>query len=249
MFVLDFPEFTTYSECRSRILPHLNHPLSLGVTPLARAPLDRYMTLPVTADLENTAIVPEVAEQFRISLGLEETPETLATWAEATSETLNHGFRNNIPQRSAAEAFRHKVRVNQDTYYCQGLFEAMVLPFVSKEATEFQIRSRSPLSGSDVEIRATCDSLSVNPEEALTSFGVAENVVTAEYFDVPPDIAYHRFNQYTNVFPDERAYDYWTERTDDVVVMALPIPDALVLTQRVIEGWDDKNGFSGSGSE
>jgi len=83
----------------------------------------------------------------------------------------------------------------------------------------------------------------VNPEDAITSFAVAENVVAAEYFDVPPDIAYMRFNQYTNAFPDQRAYEYWTERTDDVVARALPIPDALVLTQRVTEAWDDKNGL------
>jgi len=180
---------------------------------------------------------------FGISLGLNETPETLARWAEAASETLNHGFRDNFTQQSATGSFRHEVRINDDTYYCRGLFEALVLLFVHEEVAEFQVHSRSPLSGTSVEIRATRDNLSVNPEDAITSFAVAENVVAAEYFDVPPDIAYMRFNQYTNAFPDQRAYEYWTERTDDVVAMALPIPDALVLTQRVTEAWDDKNGL------
>lgn len=198
------------------------------------------MTLPVTADLEDKPLDPAVSEQFRISFGLDETPETLAAWVEFAADILADGFWNTFgQQQSASGTSRHEVHIGEDSYHTTGLFEALIVPFVQNREPNFLVRSRSPIFGTEIKVHVRRDSLSVNPEPPVMSFGVAEDIVAPEYFDVPADIAYHRFNQYTNAFPDERAYEVWANHTDGVVTMALPIADALVLATSVTNEWNE----------
>ena len=207
------------------------------------------MTLPVTVDLDDTRLAPEVAEQFRISFGLEETPATLTEWVEAASELLQSGFQKSFDPRSDPNSFHHEVHVGEESFYCKGLFEALILPFIHEAGTGFLIRSQSPSTETIIKVSVTRDSFSINPDTAVTSFGVARDVVAPEYFDVPPDIAYHRFNQYTNTFPDEQTYQFWADQTENAVTMSLSIAEALVLARSMTESWDELHGVRVSNGE
>ena len=199
------------------------------------------MATPINADLDETYLTPRVAEQFRIAFGLPREPQTLETWVELTFEILAEGFRNNRDADLAPNSSHHSLWFDDTVYHTTGLFEALVLGFIVDGSSIFQLRSQSPGRGSTIEVDATRNHFSVNPENAVTSFGVSNDIVAPDYFDVPAYIAYYRFNQYTYAFPNHAAYDAWANRAEDVVSMALPMNEAISLSCSITEKWVDHN--------
>lgn len=198
------------------------------------------MARPITSNLENRTLDPAVGEQFRVAFGLDAAPTTLADWVGRSSRLLRAGFRTEEP--TSTEVVVYDLKTAGHSHRARGLFEALVLPFVWNEETQFLVRSRSPHAGTPVEIRVHSGNMCVTPKTAVTSFGVAGDVVDPEYFDVTPEIAFYRFNQYTNVFPTEKAYEGWGSDTSDIVTTSLPVPDAIGLARSITEEWDGQDG-------
>ena len=185
--------------------------------------------------LEAREIPPPLSEQFRISLGFDRRPETLADWTEATARLLDD---RHVPARleelCLTETSRHEARVIGETLYFKCFFDMLLVPFVSESASEVQVRSRSLVSDTLVTGTVTPDEVSIEPDGAVMSFGAATDVVSADYLDVPATLAYRRFCPYIDAFPDESEYERWDKATESGVTMPLELAVGFALARRLV---------------
>ncbi len=194
---------------------------------------------PTNPSLEGYDIPSEVSKRFQTAFGLDEPPVTLAAWAAATSQLLDTArFSQRFDKLCQTPSSRHQVRIGGLIAHYQGVFDTLLLPFIYDVPAEIVVRSKSPLSDRVIEIGLTRNDVTTSPADAVISFGVATDVVTSDYLEVPSRVAYYRFNQYTNAFSTERAYKRWTDTTQDAVSMPLPVSVGFALARQLMTGND-----------
>lgn len=84
------------------------------------------------------------------------------------------------------------------------------------------IRSESPVSETIVGIRAGWETLTVEPADAVMSFGAATDLDAPDTDEFDLSLAHERFCPYANAFPTEVEYEEWAAQTD-AVTTAFPI--------------------------
>lgn len=180
-----------------------------------------------TLDLANRTLPAEVAEQFGIAFGLDKKPDTLADWVAISA---NHfGAIDSGTFRNRWVSGGTRVNVSRDDETCQpkGLFTGLLVAVAGSPDPVAHITAEPPDGKHTIEIHITTEGCTIEPNEAVMSFGVAENIVSPPYFDVPPAIAYARFAQYTHAFAGPQEYQAWSRRAEGVTSMSLPMPVAI----------------------
>jgi len=192
------------------------------------------MIPPSEPSLEELDVLPEVADQFQGAFGLDTPPATLAEWVDATSPLVQTAtFQERFDHRFRTSSSRHQISAPERNYYI-GLFDTLLVPFIRGDVREFTIRSESPVSERVMDVQVDAGEPSIAPDDAVMSFGVATDVVSAEYFEVPAHIAYARFNKYTNAFGGIPAYERWARNIPDIETMRIPLSVGVVLAKRLM---------------
>lgn len=130
------------------------------------------------------------------------------------------------------EMSRHQAMIDGETRYFHCVLDALVFPFLRDTDDSVTIRSESPISDTVVEIQAEQDSLTVDPLDAVMSFGVATDIDVPDAKDVDLSLGYEWFCPYTNAFPTEAEYKEWASQTD-AVSMAMPLDVARQLARDI----------------
>ncbi|QIO25273.1 organomercurial lyase [Haloarcula sp. JP-L23] len=130
------------------------------------------------------------------------------------------------------ETSRHEAIIDGEPLYFHCVLDALVVPFLREADDPVTIRSESPASGTVVEIQAGQDSLTVEPPDAVMSFGVAADVEAPAADDVDLSLGYEWFCPYTNAFPTDAEYEEWAAKTD-AVTMAIPMDVAHQLARDI----------------
>lgn len=185
--------------------------------------------------LEDREIPGVLADQFRVSLGLDDAPATLAEWVAETGRLLTD---EHVPDGPGALCLtgssRHEARFDGERHNFRCFFDLLLLPFVLGDPADVHVRSRSPVTGTVVSGRVNRERVSIEPATAVVSFGAATDVVSAEYLDVPASLASRRFCPYINAFPDEAAYDRWATGVEDGVTMPLSMREGFAVARRLV---------------
>ena len=176
---------------------------------------------------------PEVAEQLQAAFGLPESPTTLGEWVTITSEVADEiGLTVEMDALCTAERSRHRATIEGETRHFHCVLDALVVPFVLEADEPIPIRSESPVSGTVVEIQAGRDTLTVEPQDAVMSFGAATDVDAPATDEFDLSLAHERFCPYANAFPTETEYEEWAVRTD-AITTAFPIEIGYQLARHV----------------
>lgn len=177
-------------------------------------------------------IPPDVADTFRVALGLDEPPKTIGEWAAATTRLFGDvGITVGLEDMCTTDTSKHEARFNNEVRHFHCVLDTLLVPFVLDEPTTVDIRSRSPVSGAIIELSVTREDISVDPESAVMSFGVAADVGPPDDLEASPALAYERFCPYINAFIDETEYGEWAAATPEAVTMGLPLTDGFVIAQ------------------
>lgn len=158
--------------------------------------------------------------------------ETLGDWIDAVRRRTTGGPIRVEDLCHANEETGHRGELDGDTYHFQCFYDAVALAALADEPID--IRTESP-DGTVVEARANgTDDLSVTPETAVFSFGVADAVEPPA--DGEPDHAdvYAAVCPYVKTFPDRRAYERWAE-TVPAATVALPLEGATEIAAALVE--------------
>lgn len=184
--------------------------------------------------VDDRTIPAPLAETFGVALGLAEPPDTLGAWADETTRLLDDvGLTVGMADTCTSEASRHEVHVGDDVQHVHCVLDALLVPFLLEDPTTVDVRSRSPVSRTVIELQVSRDDVVVTPGEAVMSFGVAADVGPPEELEVEPTLAYERFCPYVNAFVDEAEYDGWDAATPDAVTMPLSLADGHALARSI----------------
>lgn len=166
---------------------------------------------------------PEVAEQLQTAFGLPQSPTTLEEWVTITSAVADElGLTVSMDTLCTTERSRHRATIDGDTHHFHCVLDALVVPFVIETDEPVLIRSESPVSETIVEIRAGRDTFTVEPANAVMSFGAATDLDAPDTGEFDLSLAHERFCPYANAFPTEAEYEEWAAQTD-AVTTAFPI--------------------------
>lgn len=181
-------------------------------------------------------IPPDVADTFQTALGLDEPPKTIGEWVAATTQLLDDvGITVGLEDMCTTDTSRHEARFDNEVRHFHCVLDTLLVPFVLDEPTTVDIRSRSPVSDTIIELSVTREDVSVDPESAVMSFGVAADVGPPDDLEASPALAYERFCPYINAFIDEGEYDEWAAATLDAVTMSLPLTEGFALAQTLTD--------------
>ena len=168
-------------------------------------------------------IPPTVADQLQTAFALPRPPATLGDWVTITSAVVEDvGLTVGMETLCTTKISPHEAIINGEPLYFHCVLDALVVPFLREADDPVTIRSESPASGTVVDIQAGQDSLTVEPPDAVMSFGVAADVEAPDTDDVDQSLGYEWFCPYTNAFPSDAEYEEWASKTD-AVTMAIPI--------------------------
>jgi hypothetical protein len=162
----------------------------------ADAPVDE---LPVSIDdALSTPLPPDVGAAVARAYGTEERPATFGDWLDGMAAAYAATDVDPEPEdMCAVEESRHMVERGGETtaYVC--VLDPLAIPFI--EGRSAHVRSDPPVGEGTIEFRIGPDDVTVDPAEAVVSFGV----------DAPPPDAplsveetYDRLCPYGHAFPE-----------------------------------------------
>ncbi|MDY6765516.1 MAG: organomercurial lyase [Halobacteria archaeon] len=181
--------------------------------------------------VENRDMQQDVAEKFRIVFGMDETPETLGEWADNTVQILkDRGTSVGFEEMCTTGSSRHGVYANGEVQHFRCVLDTLLYPFVLDEE-DIEVRSRSPVSDEVIEVSVSQGDVSVEPEGAVMSFGIAAGARSAEEHEDPLEYGYRMYCPYINAFVDEEEYEEWASNTPDGVTMSVPLREGFELAR------------------
>lgn len=156
---------------------------------------------------------------------LEEWVEAIRTHVDGTSfgiEDLCH----------ASEPTGHRAEVAGDTYHFMCFYDAVVLAALAE--TSVEIMTRSP-NGTDIEATAIGgESLTVTPDDVVTSFGVASQANRSAGQSPSVEDLYRAVCPSVKAFPDRAAYSNWAA-DHEVPTVGIPLGDAIEIATALAE--------------
>jgi hypothetical protein len=165
---------------------------------------------------------PAVAEQLQTAFGLPESPTTLGEWVTITSDVADEIGLTNMDALCADETSRHQATIESETQHFYCVLDALVVPLLLDIDEPISIRSESPVSGTVVELQAGRDTFTVEPTDAVMSFGAAADVDAPATDESDLSLAHEGFCPYANAFPTETEYEEWATQTE-AITTAFPI--------------------------
>lgn len=191
------------------------------------------MTERPSSTFREIELPPEVAGQLQTAFGLPQPPTTLEEWVTITSAVADElGLTVSMDTLCTTEHSRHRATIDGDTHHFHCVLDALVVPFVIETDEPVSIRSESPVSETIVEIRAGRDAFTVEPVDAVMSFGVATGLDAPDTDEFDLSLAHERFCPYANAFPSETEYGKWAAQIDAVTTV-FPIEVGYQLARHV----------------
>ena len=156
--------------------------------------------------------------------------ETLAEWVAEVRDRLGGSLDVGDLCHADAET-PHRGHVDGETYHFQCFYDAVALSGLVDERVE--VRTESP-DGAVVEATAEgVETLSVTPEDAVFSFGVADDPVAPTNDVVDVTDVYEAICPYVKAFPDGAAYREWAD-TVPAATVAAPLGGATELAAALV---------------
>lgn len=182
---------------------------------------------------DSAALHATLPGDVRTSLGSFLGTESVGTLAEWVATVRQHtgGDIDADDLCHASGETPHWGRVNDETYHFQCFYDAVALSAFVDDPVE--IRTESPAG---TVVRATADGareLSVTPENAVFSFGVAADVDPPADSTPSPDDVYAAVCPYVRAFPDADAYEQWAASVPAATV-AMPLAGATELAAALV---------------
>lgn len=126
----------------------------------------------------------------------------------------------------------HWGEVAGERHYFVCFYDAVVLAALTDRPVD--VRTESP-DGTVIEAHATGDGdLTVTPEEAVFSFGVATDVEASDDGEVTHEDVYAAICPYVKAFPNEAAYEQWAEDAPAATV-GIPLSGATGLASALVD--------------
>lgn len=173
--------------------------------------------------------------ELRQFLGVQSV-DTLAEWGEQIRRRTGGGSINVEQLCHTDDETEHWGAVDGQRYHFQCFYDAVILAALENRPVE--VRTISP-DGRTIQARATgSEELSVTPETAVFSLGIALDA--HEQSDGNPTLqdAYAAICPYVKAFPDRDAYEQWAENTPAATV-ATPLSGATAFARALTKEEDD----------
>lgn len=178
----------------------------------------------------------DVAETFAVALGLASPPATLGDWIDLTAKRLDAaGISFGVEELCLTETSPHRARIDDEAYFFDCVLDTLLLPFVRDDSDEVDVRTRSPVSGTVIEATVTPHRITVDPPDAVMSFGISGDAGPPEECDGVLASGLVQFCPYINAFADRAEYDRWAAETNEAVTMALPLEDGFALASALYD--------------
>lgn len=176
-------------------------------------------------------IPPVFAENLRIALDLEDRPETFGAWVDAMATiTEREGIEVDLETLCTTAHSSHRARFGGTTQHYQCAQDAFIVPFLAEDVETVSIETQCPTSGTTIEIDVSAETVSVDPQSAVMSFGVARAVDPPARADVSPVRIYELICPYGHAFATEDAYEEWAAETP-AYTMVTSVEDTLELAR------------------
>lgn len=190
------------------------------------------MTTNPARSVNDYDVPPELADKIQITFGLNEPPATLGDWVDATCHLLDGAdITVGFEDMCTADVSRHEAQIGGEAQHFHCILDTLLLPFVVEDQSTFDVRSRSPISDTIVELTVSGNTVEVTPTEAVMSFGVAADVDIPPNGAIEPALAYTCLCPYINAFPSHAEYEQWASETPEAATMALSLADGFELAQ------------------
>jgi hypothetical protein len=189
--------------------------------------------------LDDIELPSDLAETVRRVGDRDEPPATLGE-CFAVFETVldDQGVALALPDMYQSHRTRHAVGVDGTVEFVPCVLDALIVA-VSVEADPVGVRSSPPAGGPTVDFEVDGGSVSVAPETAVLSFGVAHEDarggVTRVKDTLAEESAIPATCTYINAFPDRSAYEEWAADVEDAAVMGLGLPEIAAVARRGAE--------------
>jgi hypothetical protein len=182
---------------------------------------------------ESPTIPDELAQLLQRAFRLEHRPETLRGWGEAMGTIVEReGLEIGLQTLCTTEHSPHKARFNGRTQHFVCVQDAFIVPYVTEDVETVEITTESPVTHEVIEATVTGDDVTIDPPEAVMSFGIADEVPDPDADAHSPELAYGLLCPYGHAFRDRAEYDSWAETVDAVTTVA-PLTDALDLAKGI----------------
>lgn len=171
-------------------------------------------------------VPPDLGDAFRVGLGLDEPPETVAELTDAFRTRLEaSGISTDVDVLCTVEDSRHRARIDGETMHFHCVLDALIAPFVIDSSGGVRVESRSPTAGTTVTMAVRDGTFEITPPDSVVSLGMTPDAPVPTEGPPTPQMAYVHFCPYVNAFPDSEAYREWADDVD-VPTMEIPARDA-----------------------
>lgn len=194
---------------------------------------------PAVRELDEIELPPDLAETVRMVGDRDEPPATLAECFAVFETALDdQEVALELEDMYQSHQTRHVVAFDGTVEYVPCVVDALIVA-LAVEAHPVEIRSSPPGRGPTVDFEVADGSVSVTPETAVVSFGVAhedaEGDVTTVKDALDEESAIPSTCTFINAFPDPSAYEEWAADVTGGAVMELAVPEAVEVARRGVE--------------
>ncbi|WP_137285728.1 organomercurial lyase [Halorussus salinisoli] len=184
---------------------------------------------------DDSVLDAELPADVRTALGrlvCEDEIETLSGWVAEVRRRTGGGAVGIEDLCHTGEETGHRGELDGETYHFRCFYDAVILSALAE--TPVSIRIESP-DGIVIEARADRPAdLTVTPESAVFSFGVAESVEPPADGEPSHADIYAAVCPYVRAFPGRDAYERWAE-TVPAATVALPLEGATDIAAALVE--------------
>lgn len=188
-------------------------------------------------DVMTTPLPLAIQDELQTLFGV----SSITTLSEYVEEIRTHLEGDSIAVEDlchASEPTGHRAKVGGDTYHFMCFYDAVVLAALRETAVD--ITTRSP-EGGLIEATATgSDSLTVTPDTAVTSFGVASEAAHSDGYPPTVEDLYRAVCPNVKAFPDPAAYQDWAA-DHEASTVAIALDDAIGIASALLKGTAESN--------
>lgn len=192
--------------------------------------------VPAEPPLDEIELPTDLAETVGEVGDRDEPPATLEECFTVFEAVLDdQGVALELEDMYQVEQTRHAVEFGETVEYVPCVVDALIVA-LSVDDTPVDIRSTPPNGGETVEFLVSETSVTVSPESAVVSFGVAyedaEGDVATVKDTLNDESAIPTTCTLINAFPDSAAYEDWDDDITRGAVMELDVPAAVEVARR-----------------
>lgn len=160
---------------------------------------------------------PRLAERLAVAYDVDGSTETVGDFVGVVEAAVSEYDGAIEDALCSADESRHRIEVDGETRY----YHCVVDPLAFQALRDEPATVRSSIRGDQVVFEIDDDGeVTVSPDDAVLSFGIAEAVERGGCLD--PERAYGQICAYVNAFPSAEAYEEW-DGDVSAVTAAVPV--------------------------